>query len=199
MIIIKPFDLVVAIKIGINERALRASPSRTVGEPLPANSMSDLSATLNRGKADVSRSIQRLLSSGLIAEREPTSNDPAAHNRKYYSVQRQGLSDFILHGVRFAFVPNKIGYGRGIPTGWNCPFVTSAINPPDIPMVWPTPGGETSGELLEPLYPGAPWAASRDKELYSILSLIEIIRTGKPRELKYARDLLHTKIMELHI
>src|SRR5690606_41286462 len=130
MIILKPFDLVVTIKIGLNERASRVSQSGDIGKPLSSNSMQDLSETLHRGKADVSRSIQRLLSSGLIADREPTESDPATHNRKYYSVQRQGLSDFVLHGVRYAFAPTKTGYGRGAPTGRNCPFVTSALNPP---------------------------------------------------------------------
>lgn len=198
MNILKPFDLVVALKIGLNERALRLTQLGEY-EGLPAtNAMSQLAETLGRGKGDVSRSIGRLLGVGLIGERDPGEGDLLAQNRKYYSVQRQGLSDLLVYGVRYIFAPSILGYGRGVATGWNCPLVHSAINPLEIPFVWPAPGGETQGQLLEPLYAGVPAAVSRDNDLYSLLSLIEVLRIGKPRELKYAQELVHEKIMELH-
>ncbi|HMU65838.1 MAG TPA: helix-turn-helix domain-containing protein, partial [Cellvibrionaceae bacterium] len=162
------------------------------------NSMSDLAEALGRGKADVSRSIARLLSAGLLGERDPGEGDLLAQNRKYYSVQRQGLSDLLIYGVRYVFAPRILGFGRGVATGWNCPWVRSAINPPDVPLVWPTPGGESRGQWLEPLYPGVPTAAERDQDLYALLALIEVLRIGKPRELKYAQEMVYERVMDLH-
>ncbi|MEY4589956.1 MAG: hypothetical protein RL497_2032 [Pseudomonadota bacterium] len=199
MNILKPFDLVVALKIGLNERALRLIQTREHEGPPPAtNAMSHLAEALGRGKGDVSRSIQRLLGAGLIGERDPGEGDHLAQNRKYYSLQRQGLSDLLIYGVRHVFAPSILGFGRGVPTGWNCPQVRSPMNPLEIPFVWPAPGGEVQGQLLEPLYAGVPSAAMRDKDLYSLLSLIEVLRMGKPRELKYAQEMVREKIMELH-
>jgi hypothetical protein len=198
MNILKPFDLVVVLKIGLNERALRLSQAGEYeGQPL-TNTMSYLAEALGRGKGDMSRSIKRLLAAGLMGERDPGEGDLWAQNRKYYSVQRQGLSDLLIYGVRYVFAPRILGFGRGVATGWNCPSLHSAINPPEIPFVWPAPAGESQGQLLEPLYAGVSAAVERDKDLYTLLSLVEVLRIGKPRELKYAREMVHEKIMELH-
>jgi len=198
MNILKPFDLVVALKIGLNERALRLAQTGEYDGLPTTNAMSHLAESLGRGKGDVSRSIGRLLGAGLIGERDPSEGDHLAQNRKYYSVQRQGLSDLLLYGVRYVFAPSILGFGRGVATGWNCPLVRAAINPLEIPFVWPAPGGEANGQLLEPLYAGVPAAVARDSDLYSLLSLIEVLRIGKPRELKYAQEMVHEKIMALH-
>ncbi|HMW47650.1 MAG TPA: hypothetical protein PKC70_05070, partial [Cellvibrionaceae bacterium] len=119
MEILKPFDLVVALKVGLNERALRSVQTGVIEAPPLTNSMSDLAEALGRGKADVSRSIARLLSAGLLGERDPGEGDLLAQNRKYYSVQRQGLSDLLIYGVRYVFAPRILGFGRGVATGWN--------------------------------------------------------------------------------
>jgi len=195
---LKPLDIIVALKLGLNERALRLIRSGEFKEA-PSSSIRDLAENLSRSAADISRSLQRLLHSGLIGERTLTDDDRWSHNRKHYSLQRQGLSDLILYGVRYFFPPTKTGFGRGIPTGWNCPLVHSEMVPLEIPIVWAAAGGDAQGELLEPLYPGVPYAATRDDDLYIMLSMIEVIRTGKPRELKFAKEILHDRIMALHL
>lgn len=197
MEVLKPLDVVVALKLGLNERSLRLVRS---GELIraPSSTVRDLAGSLSRSPADLSRSLQRLLNAGLIAERTLTDSDQWSHNKKHYSLQRQGLSDLILYGVRYVFPAAKTGFGRGIPTGWNCPLVRSSMVPLEIPLVWAAAGGEAQGELLEPLYPGVPYASMRDDDLYIMLSMIEVIRTGKPRELKIAKEILHDRIIELH-
>lgn len=195
---LRPLDIVVALKLGLNERALRLVRTGEI-TVAPGSSVRDLAESLSRSAAELSRALQRLLHAGLISERSPTTDDHWSHNRKHYSVQRQGLSDLILYGVRYVFPPIKTGFGRGIPTGWNCPLVRSAMVPLEVPIVWAAAGGDAQGELLEPLYPGVPYAATRDDNLYVILSMVEVIRTGKPRELKIAKEILHDRIMDLHL
>ena len=196
MNILKPLDVVVALKIGLNEHSLRVKEAR--GREATSNSVGDLSEGLFKAKGDVSRAINRLLQSGLIGERQPREKDILAANRKYYSVQRNALSDFLVYGVRYAFVPEKSGYGRGVPTGWNCPLIDSPMNPPEVPLVWALPGGNVQGEWIEPLYNRCAEAAEKDPGLYELLSLVEIIRVGKPRELKYAIELIQERVKELY-
>ena len=199
MQVLKPLDLVVALKIGLNERKARESFEQTgLRVPLGDNSVGNLAASLGKGKGDISRAINRLTSLQLIAERRPKEGDVISVNRKYYSLQRQAMSDFLCFGVRHVFAPAKTGVGRGVPTGWNCPLIKSPMNPPEIPLVWSMPGGSVNGELIEPLYPQCPEAALKDEDLYSLLSLVEILRTGKPRELKYAKELIDGKVKELY-
>ena len=198
MLALKPFDITVALKIGLNEKAARLPIPEGEEEKSPANSVGDLADCLFKAKGDVSRAIRRLVRLGLVAERPPGAHDITAANRKYYSVQRNALADLLCFAIRYIFAPERTGYGRGVPTGWNCPLIKSAMNPPEIPLVWALPGGEVSGELIEPLYAKCPQAALADPGLYELLSLIEVIRTGKPREVKYAKDLIRQKVAELH-
>lgn len=196
---LKPLDVVVGLKIGLNEQAIRVV-SDEGGElkPYSTNSVADLSDSLMKAKGDISRSLNRLQPLGLIGERQPKDGDIFSSNRKYYSLQRKAMADFLCHGIRHVFAPEKQGVGRGLPVGWNCPLVDSPMNPPEIPLVWAQPGGQSQGELLEPLYAGCVEACLKDKGLYYLLSLVEVIRTGKPRELSHAKALLEDNIMELH-
>ncbi len=88
--------------------------------------------------------------------------------------------------------------GRGMATGWSNTDISSPMNPPDVPLVWPMPGGKIQGEMLDPLYPGAPQASLEDKDLYQILCLIDLLRTGKPRELLHTKEIVGNKIKDLH-
>ena len=197
---LKPLDIAVALKIGLNEKRRRSQSDRT--DSLPSisstNSVGDLAEALLKGKGDVSRSINRLLALGLIGGRRPKASDVITANRKYYSLQRKSMSDFLCYGIRFVFGPEKKGVGRGLPTGWNCPWLDSPMNPPEIPMVWSHPGGDVLGELLEPLFSTCATACERDEELHSILSLIDVVRTGKPRELRYAQEMIKEIVEEMY-
>ena len=195
---LKPFDIAVALKIGLTEKAARHPAPVYDGGKLLSNSVGDLAESLFKAKGDVSRAINRLLYLRLISEREPREHDVLAANRKYYSVHRNALSDLLCFGFRYIFGAEKRGYGRGVATGWNCPHIKSPMNPLPVPLVWAMPGGDAQGELIEPLYPKCPQAAVNDQGLYELLSLLEVIRTGKPRELEHAKRLIQARVKELH-
>jgi hypothetical protein len=52
----------------------------------------------------------------------------------------------------------------------------------EAPFVWPFEEGEDRGQMIRPLYPTVPQAASRDSVLYELLALTDAIRVGQPRE-----------------
>lgn len=193
---LKPFDVVVGLKIGANERRLRKGTAS--GLPNSSNSVGDLAEALFKGKGELSRSMNRLVSLGLISERAARPEDLATSNRRYYSLNRSAMLDFLVSGIRHVFQPEKQGLGRGIPTAWNCPLINSEMNPPEVPLVWAMPGGDAQGEVIEALYAQCAQAVQLDEELYGLLALVDVVRTGKPRELHYAKEMLKGRVMELH-
>ena len=88
MYTLKPFDVVVGLKIGSNERRLRDVISSSA-HPNGSNSVGDFAETLFKGKGELSRSMSRLILLGLISERSACPEDLVASNRRYYSLQKR--------------------------------------------------------------------------------------------------------------
>lgn len=104
------------------------------------------------------------------------------------------MTEFLCYGVRYYSKPNAAGYGRGMLTGWNCPALDQAgggMIPRDIPLAWPDAGGQSNGELITPIHPCAVSASSRVPLVYAMCAIIDVMRTGKPREVAIARDLIN--------
>ena len=128
---------------------------------------------------EISKSTRRLIAAHLVVERDGEFN-----------VEKTALLEWLAYGVRYAYPMESIGYGRGMPTSWNCPRVKTEVVPPDPPIAWSVSGGKVEGTLISPIHESVPFAASNDELLYEALSLIEAIRGGKPRELAIAREAL---------
>ncbi len=95
----------------------------------------------------------------------------------------RNLEEFLVHGLKYVFIPEKGELTRGIPTAHAAPpldkhFVSSEEPPP----VWPDPKGETRGFAFSPLYKLAPRAAMADPRLYELLVIVDAIRGGRARE-----------------
>lgn len=98
-------------------------------------------------------------------------------------VNKSSLAEFLIHGVKYVFFPERGAITRGIPTIYTvAPLdsLSSSINEP--PPVWPDPEGEIRGEAFSPLYKSAPKAAGKDKGLYELLVIVDAIRGGRARE-----------------
>jgi hypothetical protein len=96
---------------------------------------------------------------------------------------RRSLEEFLVHGVKYVFVPELGGLTRGMPTGYAAPPLASHFVGPDVPPpVWPTPDGPVRGQAFSPLYALAPGAARKDAKLYEYLALLDAIRGGRARE-----------------
>ena len=135
--------------------------------------------------SEVSKGAKRLVASHLLVERSGG-----------VFAESSALLEWLSYGIRYAYPPESIGYGRGMATSWNCPVLKSEMVPPTPPLVWPTSGGNTEGVLIKPFHESIPFAASQDENLYRVLSLLEAIRGGKPRELTIARKILPNIIKE---
>ena len=99
----------------------------------------------------------------------------------------QSLLEFLVHGVKYAYPPERGPLTRGIPTGYAAAPLKSLINQPDEPPpVWPDPEGKVRGYALSPLYRSVPKAAGRDPRLYELLALVDAVRDGRARERELA-------------
>lgn len=93
------------------------------------------------------------------------------------------LGEFLVHGVRYAYPPQRGSLAAGMPTGYAAPPLNKVIAQPDEPPpVWPYAEGKVRGYSLAPLYPSVPAAAARDPALYELLALVDAIRDGRARE-----------------
>ena len=158
---LKPQDVVVALG------ALLKQPATSTYQ--------DRSIQLGMSVSEVHAADKRLQSAGLLAEWRPIL---------------AALEEFLIHGLRYVFVPEMGGMVRGIPTAHAGPGLSALIQGDDLPPVWPDPKGNVRGLSFSPLYRSAPGAASRDPKLYELLALADALRGGRARERQMAADLI---------
>ena len=109
----------------------------------------------------------------------------------------RAVEEFVFYGVPHVFVPDQGGETRGIPTAWAAPRLREKLvtgNAP--PPVWPHPEGTSRGYEFSPLYRAAPEAALRDEPLYNLLTLLDVLRMGRAREVSMARELFRDLMRE---
>jgi len=110
--------------------------------------------------------------------------------------QRRNLLEFLLHGIRYVFVPERGEPTRGMPTLHAAPPVSEwLVSADELPPVWPDPEGELRGIAFSPLYKSAPHAARQDERLYELLVLVDAIRGGQARERNLAGEALKKRLM----
>lgn len=134
--------------------------------------------------SEVYTSIKRARASQLV--QGPELND---------RLNRTALVEFLVHGVRYAFPPERGALTRGLPTAYAAPPLTKEISPLDEPPpVWPYVEGKIRGYSFMPLHKGAPQAALGDPELYELLALVDALRDGRARERALAARELEKRI-----
>lgn len=141
----------------------------------------DLSASLFLSISEISESLNRSHLAGLIDE-----------SRK--RVYRQNLIEFIQYGMHYVFPQLPGRMVTGLATAHSHPFYQSKFVS-DTQYAWPDEEGDIRGYAIEPLYKGVPMAAKEDAELYLLLASLDIIRVGKPREIKAALIQLEKAIL----
>jgi hypothetical protein len=150
--------------------------------------------TLGLSSGEAYASVRRALLARLLVRLD-------AKPRAMPRPNRGNIFEFLVHGVKYAFPPERGAVVRGIPTSTAAPvlrekFVQSEL----IVPVWPHAAGPARGESFEPLYPRAPDAALKNPDLYEAFALIDAIRAGSAREREQAipllKNLVHTEIRE---
>ncbi len=167
---LKPQDVVVLVKL------LEYNGAR----PSYAQIAKELFLSVSEVHASVQRSKQAHLLGGTALNETP--NKPA-------------LEEFLIHGLKYAFPPERGELTRGVPTGYAAEPLKSRISAgTDPPPVWPYPEGKTRGYSFAPLYKTVPKAALRDLFLYEMLTLIDAIRDGRSRERSLAEKELKARL-----
>lgn len=134
-------------------------------EPWTYNS---LATELDLSPSQVHAAVQRAIESDLAYE---TDGQVRVHVRN--------LEEFLVHGMRYFFVPKKGAKSRGMATLTSAPPFAALFLDGDEPVVWPDPSGDVRGESLAPIYKSAPNAARRDPELYELLVIADALRAGR--------------------
>ena len=109
---------------------------------------------------------------------------------------KNNLLEFVIHGVKYAYPPERGGITRGIPTGYAAkPLRGLIVQPDEPPPVWPDPEGLVRGYEFSPLYSSVPRACKVDPKLYELLALVDAIRAGRARERKIAIKEIQSRIL----
>ena len=105
---------------------------------------------------------------------------------------REALEEFLVHGVRYAFAPERGAPALGVPTGLQ--VLGHAPAGDAAGPVWPSPQGTARGYALSPLYASAPAAALRDPALHALLALLDVLRDGDEHGRELAIGLLQRRL-----
>jgi len=151
-------------------------------------SYAELAVELGMSPSQLHAAVKRALQAQLAVRQE---NRIVPHFRN--------LEEFLLHGLKYAFCPERGDMTRGMPTAYAAAplaqqLVTSATEEP--PPVWPDPEGEIRGLAFAPLFKLAPKAARADNRFYELLVLVDALRGGRAREREIASRELRKRLQQ---
>jgi hypothetical protein len=156
VMILKPQDILVLLKlIAINR---------------PNFTYNDIAETLSMSSSEVHAGIKRTTAGHLF---DATTMAP----------NRKALEEFLVHGIKYCFIPERGEITRGLPTSYAAPPIKEYIIEQDeYPPIWPHPEGKVRGYSFTPLYRTAPEAAIKDERLYRLLVVVDALRDSRARE-----------------
>lgn len=131
-----------------------------------------LSNSIKISISEISESLNRSRQANLID-----------FNKK--KINRQNFLEFLEHGVKYVFPQQPGAMVRGIPTAHSHPYMQNKFIS-DMHYVWPATNGKVMGLTIEPFYPKQVEAVTEDQLYYKLLALVDVVRVGKVREIKYA-------------
>ena len=154
--ILKPQDILVVLKlIAMNKQGF---------------TYSDIAESLSMSSSEVHAGIKRTTAGHLFDANTKTPN-------------RKALEEFLVHGMKYCFIPDRGEITRGIPTSYAAsPIQEHIIQQDEYPPVWPYPEGTVRGYSFTPLYRTAPEAALKDNRLYKLLVIVDALRDSRARE-----------------
>ncbi|MDH5785856.1 MAG: hypothetical protein OEZ16_09650 [Chromatiales bacterium] len=135
-----------------------------------------LAVDLGMSPSEVHSAVKRAMAANLALQKE---------GRIVPNIRN--LEEFLIHGLRYVFVPERGQMSRGMLTAHAGPPLNQSFVPDqEPPPVWPYAEGEDRGIEFSPLYKSAPEASERDPLLYELLVLVDAIRGGRAREREMA-------------
>ncbi len=168
--ILKPQDIMVLLKL--------------VAMGTDTWTYNSLAEELGMSPSEVHSAVKRALAGGL-----------AVHAGDEIRPNIRNLEEFLLHGLRYVFVPDRGQMSRGMLTSHAGPPLKSVIvSDREPPPVWPDPDSDGRGIAFSPLYKTAPHASRRDPVLDELLALVDAIRGGRAREREIAGKELRIRL-----
>ena len=140
-----------------------------------------LADSLGMSASEAHASVQRCARAGLCRL------EPRSTNRK-------ALLEFLLHGLKYAFWPERGAITRGFPTAHAAPPLSGKFGSVEMPPVWPDPSGPVRGECFRPLHKSATRVAKDDPATYALLALADAVRGGRARERQLAEEELRARL-----
>lgn len=163
MVMLKGQDIVILMKLADHSEV--------------RSSYAALGADLCMSPSEAHAGVRRLALAGLVD----------AETRR---VKTAAALEFLRHGLKYVFpLERKGGLCRGVPTAHAAPCAKGVFTGDgEPPPVWPDAKGLVRGLGVIPLHRGVPAAAQKDKRLYELLALIDMLRGGRARERQWAEQ-----------
>jgi hypothetical protein len=159
--VLKPQDIYIALKLV----TLGNSPWTYV----------QLANELHMSASEINAGVKRCIRARLLS--------PPAKRGANPKPIIMALEEFLVHGIKYAFPPDRGELTFGVPTGHAGPHsMGETWQAEEIPPVWPHPKGKTKGYAFSPLYPSAAQAALDDPWLHEVLALVDVLRDDRARE-----------------
>lgn len=173
----KSQDIVILLKLVSLEDQIKHS---YLDEPIGSDpfALRSLEWALGISKTEISASLQRSFAATLAIK--------SGYRPK---VNRRNLTEFVQHGLKYAFPAKPGAPQRGIATGFAAPMLEGQLISAGADIyVWPHAEGHQRGLSITPLFKSVPEAALKDERLYEFLALIDAIRLGNQREANLAQS-----------
>ncbi len=175
---LKPQDVLILLKLCVLDN--------------PRWTFAELGDALRMSVSEVHQGVKRAQAARLLMAQEDLKKPV-----------RAALLEFLIHGVKYVYPPERGNLTRGIPTAHAAPplrelLALSLSNGlalgDEPPPVWPHPQGTVKGYKFSPLYRSVPDAALLDTRLYELLALTDALRDGRAREKELAARLLRERL-----
>lgn len=135
----------------------------------PRTAQAELARSLLVNPAQITESLQRSATCHLF-------------NAKRRVVVVRAFTEFLQHGIKYAFPWTKGSETRGIPTADAAPPLRHQLTQHLVPPVWASPLGTIRGVEIAPLHPTAPKVVLNDSSFYEVLALVDTMRNIRARE-----------------
>ena len=103
------------------------------------------------------------------------------------------LHSFLVQGAPFAFPPVLGALTIGTATAHSSPSFRTVLDSAEG-FVWPDAAGDSRGQSLIPLFPGAPSLPDKNQPLYDLLTIVDALRVGTTRVRKIAAEMLAERL-----
>jgi hypothetical protein len=142
-----------------------------------------LANELHMSASEINAGVKRSMRARLLSQPVRRGENPAPII--------MALEEFLTHGIKYAFPPDRGEITYGVPTGHAGPHsMGETWQAEEIPPVWPHPRGTVKGYAYSPLYSSVPEAAMDDALLHEMLALVDVLRDERSRDRNQAAKVL---------